>query len=302
MTSDLSFFTSPYDHEALTRELHTLADTFPSLNLFYLGDSLFGRSIPGISIGRGRRSVLYVGAHHGTEWLTSALLTQLARELAEAEAADARIGAYAVRTLLETHTYYIFPMLNPDGVEYAIHGINEENPLYERLLEMNGGADFSHWQANGRGVDLNHNYDAGFSEYKQWETEAGLQNGAPTRYSGENPESEPETARLCNFIRYQDALCGVISLHTQGEEIFTRPLTRASSLSARRLSELCAYPVSEASGPAAYGGLTDWCIQALRIPAFTFECGRGVNPLPIGDAPSIYRRIRTSLISFPALL
>ena len=30
--------------------------------------------------------------------------------------------------------------------------------------------DFSHWQANARGVDLNHNYDSGFYEYKKIES------------------------------------------------------------------------------------------------------------------------------------
>ena len=62
----------------------------------------------------------------------------------------------------------------------------------ERRRRAVPDGDFTHWQANARGVDLNHNYDAGFLEYKQIEAEQGILGGGPTRYSGECPESEPE--------------------------------------------------------------------------------------------------------------
>jgi g-D-glutamyl-meso-diaminopimelate peptidase len=77
-------------------------------------------------------------------------------------------------------------MLNPDGVDLQIKGIEAGGILSERLLKMNGREDFSHWQANARGVDLNHNYDAGFHEYKKLEKENDICAGA-TRYSGEYP-------------------------------------------------------------------------------------------------------------------
>ena len=49
---------------------------------------------------------------------------------------------------------------------------------------MNGGSeDFTRWQANVRGVDLNHNYDAGFDAYKQLEPSLGITGGGPTRQS-----------------------------------------------------------------------------------------------------------------------
>ena len=35
----------------------------------------------------------------------------------------------------------------------------------------------------------------------------------------------------------------------------------------------------------------------LILPAFTLECGKGVNPLPIGDSDIIYRGLRDAMFS-----
>ncbi len=296
----------PPDHTALMEELNGLSKAHPSLDLSYIGTSVLGRGIPVLSLGTGRSSVLYVGAHHGMEWLTSLLLCRFAGELCTLAETGGRVGRQYPATILEMRRIYIIPMLNPDGVEYQLHGVGEDNPLRERLLEMNDGStDFSHWQANGRGVDLNHNYDAGFAAYKTLEAEMGITGGAPTRYSGECPESEPESERLATFIRFHEELRGVMTLHTQGEEIFTQCVgARARDIRhiADRLSALSGYRVKRAEGPAAFGGLSDWCIQKRGLPAFTVECGRGVNPLPASMAEGIYRDIREMLFAFPTLV
>lgn len=296
--------TAPFDYACLIQELNALTERYPFAALLYLGESILSRPIPYIKIGSGKRSVLYVGAHHGMEWITSALLTRFLWETCRAVDKKGRVcGLYPV-DLCETHTLYVLPMLNPDGVDYQIHGIASDNPLCERLVEMNGGSlDFSRWQANARGVDLNHNYDAGFLEYKTLEKQTGIEGGAPTRYSGEAPESEPESAALATFIRFHKELCGVLTLHTQGEEIYCGgSLTGRSQISARRLSELTGYRLCYAEGLAAYGGLSDWCVQKENLPAFTLECGKGENPLPLSQFSSIYLRLCRALFEFPRIL
>ena len=125
----------------------------------------------------------------------------------------------------------------------------------------------------------------------------GIKGGAPTRYSGDAPESEPETAALAAFVRSAKPRL-VMSLHTQGEEIYycgggrELPGVRAAAL---RLSSLSGYRIALPSGPAAYGGLCDYTTASLGIPSFTVECGRGENPLPPSDFPLIYARIRRML-------
>ena len=294
-----------FDYGAMMERVHDLADAYPFVTLSYIGTSILDRAIPILHIGSGSRRVLYVGAHHGMEWITSLILTQFCEELCRVIEAKERIYGIYPCDLLNGYTLSILPMLNPDGVEYQIHGVNENNPLRERLMEMNGGGtDFSSWQANARGVDLNHNYDAGFEEYKKLEREQGIKKGAPTRYSGECAESEPEVAALCNLIRFSMPWRGVMTLHTQGEEIFAPPCKakREGGITARRLSELTGYRLCRAEGLAAYGGLSDWCAEKLSVPAFTMECGRGKNPLPITQISSIYATMRASLFLFPTIL
>ena len=294
-----------FDYEAMMERVHHLTDTYSFVTLSYIGTSILDRAIPILHIGNGSRRVLYVGAHHGMEWITSLILTQFCDELCGGIESKRRVCGIYPCDLLEGYTLSILPMLNPDGVEYQIHGVDENNPLRERLLEMNGGsADFSSWQANARGVDLNHNYDAGFEEYKKLEREQGIKKGAPTRYSGECAESEPEVAALCNLIRFSMPWRGVMTLHTQGEEIFapTCKGIRNNTVTARRLSELTGYRLCRAEGLAAYGGLADWCAEKLSIPAFTMECGRGKNPLPVTQVSSIYATMRASLFLFPTIL
>lgn len=300
------FVPRPFDHSALMQCVHTLCEEFENLDFQYLGNSILGYGIPLLTLGTGRREFLYVGAHHGMEWITSLLLMRFVGDLCACRHAGSRPYKLSLELFLQTYRLYIVPMLNPDGVDYQIHGITPENPLGERVLTMNrDSTDFSHWQANARGVDLNHNYDAGFSEYKELERKNGIDGGCATRFSGEQPESEPETASLCNFIRFHDGLSGVLTLHTQGEEIFWRSggiSPKGADPAARRLSKLTGYKLSETEGLASYGGLTDWCVQKLGIPSFTLECGRGTNPLPITELVPIYSRLRAALFRFPTLL
>ncbi|UKI36034.1 MAG: hypothetical protein L6V93_18790 [Clostridiales bacterium] len=64
-------------------------------------------------------------------------------------------------------------MVNPDGVDFVINGIKKNSPAYGIVRGALGGRNIKKvWQANANGVDLNHNYDASFSEGKN-----GARNG-----------------------------------------------------------------------------------------------------------------------------
>lgn len=158
------------------------------------------------------KSVLYVGTHHGMEWITTLFLLRFINEYCEYYKGGKQAFGINLGTLFATRCIRVIPMLNVDGAQLQIHGVEDSNPLKERLERMSGG-DYSKWQANARGVDLNHNYNAGFAEYKKLEAEANIMPG-PTRFSGENPESEPETGALCNYIRFNGVCRMILTFHT----------------------------------------------------------------------------------------
>lgn len=299
-------FDTPMDYKALLSELTDINNRYPFVKITYMGTSVLGRGIPMITLGDGlwrHKSVLYVGCHHGMEWITSSLLLRFVYDYCEAYIRRGRVHNVSVENLFRARAIHIIPCLNVDGADIQINGV-DGCILRDRLLMMNGSEDFSTWQANARGVDLNHNYNAKFYEYKQLERMMGIDGGCATRFSGESPESEPEIASICSFLRYSTDIGMLMSLHTQGEVIYCGSdvyVPRAASL-ASLLGRMTGYSVKRPEGPAAYGGLTDWYTSTFRRPAFTLECGKGVNPLPLSDLYNIYKRLREAFFSVPLLV
>lgn len=301
----MNFF-NEFDHKMLTQKLNLLTNKNEILNMGCLGTSILGKDIPIITLGddSAKKSVLYVSTHHATENITTSVLVSFIEDYLSAYENMNQMCGINVRYLFKMRKIYIVPMLNPDGVEYRLNGINEDNPIKDRIIAYNGNEDFSKWNANARGVDLNHNYNASFEDYKIYERANGITPGK-TKYSGEYPESEPETSALCNLIRIIGSeLKGIITLHTQGEEIYYKSNGKTvpnTDIISRHVSRLTGYPLCETEGSACYGGLTDYAINDLNIPSYTLECGKGENPLDIKQGKLIYSKLRELLFTFPIL-
>lgn len=297
---------TPIDYKVMMDYLDACEASYPFLVRGVIGTTIAGRSIPFVRLGAEKtmKNVLYVGSHHAMEWITTSILLRFIGEYCCSYKLCRRMYSISMPFLFNNRTIYVVPMLNCDGVELQRYGIDQNFVMRNRLISMNGGSeDFSNWQANLRGVDLNHNYNAGFTEYKMLERELGIFGGGPTKYSGEYPESEPETASLVSFIRQMEPSM-IITLHSQGEEIFytsggeTAPRSRQI---AKALSGMSGYKLSEPEGTAAYGGLTDWFIREFKRPSFTIECGHGTNPLPLKDFFPVYVQLREMLFTAPLL-
>ncbi len=288
-----SFF-EQVPREARVKEiLSYFASTYPALFCAEIGKSTLGRPLIFFRVGRGRRAILFVGAHHGMEWITALLLYRFLDDLLTA------ISRRGEGTLLsEEISLFVLPLFNPDGTEIALGGAETAGAFAPRVIAQNGGStDTSRWQANARGVDLNHNYDAGFAAYREKEREMGIFGGAPTRYSGPYPFSEPETAAMRDFLCFLRPSL-TLTLHTQGEEIFYKPTTPpvpGADRYGRFLAAATGYRLGRAEGAAAYGGMADYLAEALHLPAFTLECGLGKNPLPLCAGEGIYLRLRRAL-------
>jgi len=56
-----------YTYDTLTEDLAALADRYSFLTVSSIGKSLVGRTLPLVTVGKGKKGVLYVGTHHGME-------------------------------------------------------------------------------------------------------------------------------------------------------------------------------------------------------------------------------------------
>ena len=273
--------------------------------VFSIGKSWQGNSLYNVKLGAGERKILYVGAHHALEWCTSQILLQFAIDLHSALKTGKRLCGCSPARIFSDIEINIIPMLNPDGVEMGINGMSKDNPYYERVFKYNGdGDDFENWQANARGVDLNHNYNYKWAQGKKFEHELGLFGGGPTRYSGEYPESEKETAALCGFARSIKPYA-LLALHSQGGEIYSN-LGKKDSTKYRSaitiLSKISGYANESVDGYSDCGGCKDWFASELGGIGLTIEAGHGKNPLTAEQSFKAYNELKELLTVSPALL
>ena len=159
---------STMDHAALAAAAKELSALYPAIGVSVLGHSVCGREILMFSAGdkSAEKSVLYVGTHHATEYITAAVLVRFLADLGEAAKDGRSVCRVDVRRMLGRRRIYVVPMLNPDGVELHLHGIWDGCPLADRLTAMSGNlsygeatprsSNFSYGEATPRSEDLSH--------------------------------------------------------------------------------------------------------------------------------------------------
>ncbi|MFD0586980.1 M14 family zinc carboxypeptidase [Paenibacillus sp. GCM10027627] len=274
-----------YGYKALQEDLERLLGIYPFLQRRSIGNSVMGKAIPEIRIGRGPGIVHFNAAIHANEWITAPLLVRFMNEYALALTNSLDLKGEPSYPLYFDAVLSIVPMLNPDGVELVAEGLPREEPYRQNVLDINDGStDFNGWKANIRGVDLNKQFPA------LWERDAvnGPQEPSPRDYSGSAPLTEPEVQALAKLTR-ESSFLRVLAFHTQGEVIFWG----FEGLEPPE-SENLANELSNASGYRAVryvdstAGYKDWFIQNWRRPGFTVEFGLGVNPLPLGQLNDMY--------------
>ena len=272
-----------YDYENLCRDGARLASAFGFLDMFSVGESVMERKILCFSLGNGERKLFINGAHHGLEYLTAAFIMKFLEDFAYFAKSGRQLLGYNLRSFLCNTTLFAIPMVNPDGVDIALHGLDLTAPRHRRLCSFVGIHNFgSVWQANANGVDINHNYDAAWRKVAP--------RPAPTRYCGPYAESEPETRAIVEFTK---SVCPdiLIAFHSQGREIyydFNKKLAKSSLELARIFARESGYALAAPEEDASFGGCKDWFIDKFNRPGFTIEMGIGKNPLPLEMLDNIY--------------
>lgn len=285
------------DSGAVRGLITALRGRYGFLDALPIGKSVLGREIMGIIIGGGKERILYAAAFHAQEWLTSLILLRLCEDMCSALESGGQIADITIQEALSGRSLVIIPQVNPDGVDIAIHGSGSAGTYAQMVREL-GGNEPGKWQANARGVDINHNFNAGWDILQSMERENGIFSASPRQWCGPAPESEPETAALTKLCR-RASFRHVLALHSQGEEIYWQYGERTPARS-RVMAEVMAasagYKVADPEGLASHGGFKDWFIEETGRPGFTIEAGSGTNPLPLDDFEDIYQKAQEMLL------
>lgn len=290
-------FSAEYEYLEVKKIIDKLLESYSFLKCKSIGRSCAGRDILCLQIGESSEYVLYTAAFHGSEHITCNIALKFVEEICEALLTGGEISGIDARRALYGRGILVVPLVNPDGCEISIKGETGAGYMAGKIRRLCGG-NFKKWNANLRGVDINHNFDAGWNELKKLEKEAGIYAPASTRFGGYSPESEPETRALTELCR-KEKIRHVLALHTQGEVIYWSYGDRQPDRS-RKMAEIMAaesgYALEVPTGLAVGGGFKDWFINEFAKPGFTLEIGKGENPLPINTLSNLYSSVRDALI------
>ncbi len=267
------------------RDMNEIVTRYPGkARVETIGLSYMGNSIKAIVIGNPEAEVriLVQAAIHAREWLTSLMALRHAETALKAGELGASYKGSSVRKMLEQVEIWIIPEANPDGVRLCMEGLASVpasmSDLKTALVSMNGGStSFIRWKANGRGVDLNRNFDAG------WRVDPNYTKPGPYYYSGPRVFSEPESVALRDLTISEDFAL-TASYHSSGEMIYWYNPNGAGNKMNRFIAEqlrlLNGYSVLSPSSQASGGGYRDWFVESTGRPGFTIEVGSGYCPLP----------------------
>jgi zinc carboxypeptidase len=157
--------------DALLGRLTALANAHAGqVELKNYGRTVGGRRIPGVTVGKGKRTLALIGLIHAGESGPELIVPALERLVEENSG------------LLDKVRVAALPSVNADERERLTTGI----PWYLR--------------ANANGVDLNRNFDA---DWEHVDKAYGLLSSDPDSgtYRGPSPVSEPETRAVVAFVR-----------------------------------------------------------------------------------------------------
>lgn len=211
---------------------------------------------------------------HPREMATAELVTRFIEMLVSKYNKNSEI-----KNLLDTKEVHILPYVNPDGRKFAELGD------YKRKNEnLRFCGDFT----SRRGIDLNRNFKT-----QLWGTgdgTSGSSSACAQTFRGPNPESEPETSSLVNYVEeifksnnknFKTNMM-YISVHSYGKYVLT-PDSKGISVQTQKKLDIIGkkmakhndYEVCEPSDClySVHGASSDWAFERFNIPSYTFELG-----------------------------
>ncbi|WP_165763807.1 M14 family zinc carboxypeptidase [Halalkalibacter urbisdiaboli] len=285
-----------YTYEMMERDMKKLANSYPDLIEYKsIGKSEYGREIYAIKLGNGLSTSYINGSNHAREWISTNLIMHMIDQYAVAYSNGKMIGSYHPKSLLDQHSIWFVPMMNPDGVTLQQKGLQAfPKEDHAALLKMNNNStNFKRWKANGKGVDLNRQFDA---NWKNIENNPGKPSFA--NFKGYAPHTASEVKAVIKFTKEIKPEMAV-SYHSSGRILFWNFHQKGAQLErdykhAKAMNQMTGYRLMPQAGPRAGGGYTDWFIQTYKRPAFTPELGyyAGATNVPLSEYDAIWNQNR----------
>ena len=231
---------NPYSYEQMLADIETLADTYPdAVTLGSIGKSEAGRDIPVILLGdpEAETHILIQSTVHALEHMCTWLIMSITEY-------------HAARGGIDGVCFHIIPMMNPDGDILAQTGImtEEQKEIYEsdkaRYYTQDEPEDYAAlWKANGLGVDINRNFDAG------WQQTSSRPVPSVMLYKGTEPFSSAEAAALRDYTLSRE-FAVTVSYHAMGCVIYWQ---YGSKEPVNSLSESLGQAVGTVTGYSLHG-------------------------------------------------
>ena len=120
----------PYSYFLMRQNLITLNSTFPFINVQIVGNSVLGKNIYVIKLGKGKKKVFYSASYHANEWITSILLKKFIENYSDSYISNGKLYNYSVHKLFNDVSIYIMPIVNPDGVDLVTGNINTNSEAF----------------------------------------------------------------------------------------------------------------------------------------------------------------------------
>lgn len=280
-----------YSYEEMLQDAAELEQMYPDLiKLGSIGQSVEKRNLLLIEFGNGDRKIFINGSIHACEYITTTYLMYMIDRYAYAYKTSGMYEGFDLKKILDSVTFCIVPMLNPDGVNLVQNGPDSAVNPEEISKIFTGYAD---WKANINGVDLNRNFD------NNWYVSRPVNAPGPAGFKGYAPLSEPESSAVAQYLNTEMFWC-FLNFHSKGEGIYgwddpnINYYPQLGSM-VSRIIEAGNFRKLSDTADTDYGTLLGYERETYLKPALTFELCKYVYriPYPDEDFDSVWAPART---------
>ena len=95
-----------YSSDILRQNLSLLLRTYPFLNVQTVGNSVLGKPIYVIKLGRGPKKVIYSASIHANEWITTPVLMKFIEDYCVSYVRRTDLYGYSIRNLFNSTSIF----------------------------------------------------------------------------------------------------------------------------------------------------------------------------------------------------